>query len=185
MSIALSSGVIQPSGCPKRVQLVATASMLKRTRASVATIVISGELPPWAFSMTNLRMPCCCKILGDAEPALAPLRRRPATACLPHPYARSNSRPVPPAGRSPARRAAIGQSIRSTSPSAISVSVSKGRCGPCCSCAPSGKHGDPVFPCSVAEDRKHCLSNGVPGMSCFCCMPFGCTCGGVLFESYS
>jgi hypothetical protein len=52
----------EPSGRPKRVQLVATASMSKRTRASVATMVISGELPPWALSITNLRMPCCDRL---------------------------------------------------------------------------------------------------------------------------
>ena len=42
MSIAFSYGGISPSGTPKRVQLVATTSMPKRTLASVATMVSSG-----------------------------------------------------------------------------------------------------------------------------------------------
>ena len=45
------------AGSPNRVQCVTTTSTFHLTRASVATMVKRGELPPWALSNRNLRWP--------------------------------------------------------------------------------------------------------------------------------
>ena len=114
-----------PSGWPKRVQLVFTASMLARTRSSRATMPMISSLPPCELTKTSLRTPARRDRQAELGPGLDQRRRPEASACPARRDARSTCRPPGPAGCG--RR---GRRAASRSPSSACPSRSARRCRP-------------------------------------------------------
>ncbi len=133
----ISASVNRPSGWPKRCQLVVTASRPCWARRSCATSDIAALLPPWLVTITSLRMPAATtpdpSSIHDFNATLVDSVTVPGKSVC------SVERPTGWIGMKVAGMVS-GSRVRTRArkASAISVSVSSGKCGPCCSVAASG-----------------------------------------------